>query len=91
MQIDKKAESIIINGTRFVSESPVNGIALSQASLEKNRMLYYCPMASYELFSVPTWVLKNRVKNIGPYVVTVGRKESQVIFFFPVVSLIKFS
>lgn len=55
---------------------PVDGIALSPAS-EPDRQLYYSPLSSFHLYSMPTSVLKNNMTNIDEYVKELGRKNSQ--------------
>ncbi|KZC05724.1 PREDICTED: protein yellow [Dufourea novaeangliae] len=55
---------------------PVNGIALSPASV-KDRQLYYSPLSSFHLYSMPTSVLKSNMSNIDEYVNELGRKNSQ--------------
>lgn len=55
---------------------PVDGIALSPASVP-DRQLYYSPLSSFHLYSMPTSVLKNNMTNIDEYVKELGRKNSQ--------------
>lgn len=54
----------------------VDGIALSPAS-EKDRHVYYSPISSYHLYSLPTSVLKNNTQDVDRYVKELGRKSSQ--------------
>ncbi|KAG7210434.1 hypothetical protein KM043_011966 [Ampulex compressa] len=66
----------------MVSKTPVNravhvdGIALSAASTE-DRMVYYSPMSSFHLYTLPTSVLKQNMTNVDSYVKELGRKISQ--------------
>lgn len=66
----------------MVSKTPVNlpihvdAIALSPASVE-DRQVYYSPLSSFHLYSMPTSVLKGNTTNVDPYVKELGRKNSQ--------------
>ncbi|XP_076381365.1 dopaminechrome tautomerase [Megalopta genalis] len=55
---------------------PVDGIALSPASVQ-DRQLYYSPLSSFHIYSIPTSVLKTNMSNIDDYVKELGRKNSQ--------------
>lgn len=79
MQAKPDAVGFIIEQIRVSHSVPVDGIALSPAATEGNRTLYYTPLSSFNLFAVPTKVLKseNLRGNIGPYVRVLGRKPSQ--------------
>ena len=77
MKVRKEAIKLIINGTNVDIKSPVSGISLSPASIQ-NRLVYYCPFSSYELFALPAKVLKSGERNIDKYVINLGRKSSQV-------------
>ena len=54
MQPDPNALDVTILGTRFFFDTPSDGIALSPDGAD----LFYTPLASYDLFSVPTAVLQ---------------------------------
>ncbi|XP_043250851.1 protein yellow-like [Colletes gigas] len=54
----------------------VDGIALSPASTE-DREVYYSPLSSFHLYSIPTSVLKSNVTDIDSHVTELGRKSSQ--------------
>ncbi|XP_076624414.1 dopaminechrome tautomerase [Colletes latitarsis] len=54
----------------------VDGIALSPASTE-DRHVYYSPLSSFHLYSIPTSVLKSNVTDIDGHVTELGRKSSQ--------------
>lgn len=66
----------------MVSKTPVNlpihvdAIALSPASVE-DRQVYYSPLSSFHLYSMPTSVLKSNTSNVDPHVKELGRKNSQ--------------
>lgn len=54
----------------------VDGIALSPASVE-DRQVYYSPLSSFHLYSIPTSVLKSNLSNVDEYVKELGKKISQ--------------
>lgn len=66
----------------MVSNTPVNlpihvdAIALSPASADE-RHVYYSPLSSFHLYSLPTSILKNNMSNVDGYVKELGRKNSQ--------------
>ncbi|XP_006611041.1 protein yellow-like [Apis dorsata] len=66
----------------MISKTPINipvsidGIALSPAS-SNDRQIYYSPLSSFHLYSIPTSVLKNNESNVDSYVKELGRKNSQ--------------
>ncbi|XP_066596377.1 dopaminechrome tautomerase-like [Prorops nasuta] len=78
MKAKPEAVSFMVKSTRIVSPINVDGIALSPASA-KNRTLYYSPLSSFNLFSLPVSVLKDSElsKNVDSYVRDLGRKISQ--------------
>ncbi|XP_003425569.1 protein yellow [Nasonia vitripennis] len=55
----------------------VKGIALSPASQQGERVLYYTPLSSFNIFAVPTKALKDERDKFGTYVRVLGRKPSQ--------------
>lgn len=55
---------------------PVDGIALSPAS-SKDRQVFYSPLSSFHLYSIPTSALKSNMSNVDEYVKELGRKNSQ--------------
>lgn len=54
----------------------VDGIALSPASVE-DRQVYYSPLSSFHLYSIPTSVLKSNLSNVDEHVKELGKKISQ--------------
>lgn len=54
----------------------VDGIALSPASAQ-DRQVYYSPLSSFHLYSLPTSVLKANLSNVDEHVMELGRKNSQ--------------
>ncbi|NP_001154990.1 yellow-x1c precursor [Nasonia vitripennis] len=65
------------DGTKVTQPLNVDGIAISPASAEKRRILYYSPLSSLEIFAVPTSVLKRQPSRIDKNVRLLGRKPSQ--------------
>ncbi|XP_035693903.1 major royal jelly protein 1-like [Branchiostoma floridae] len=66
-----------INGRNYTFPPvPVNGVALSP--IGKNMKLYYCALAGYNLYTLPTSLLKQpTVADVGTSVKELGRKASQ--------------
>lgn len=91
MRPKSDAVSLRVSGTLVTKPVAVDGIALSPASTEGNRVLYYTPLSSFSLFSIPTWVLKNpnseliplsnfhmsQEHNITHFIKNLGMKPSQ--------------
>ncbi|XP_076656180.1 dopaminechrome tautomerase [Halictus rubicundus] len=76
MKAKPEAVRFMIAKTLINMPMPVDGIALSPAS-SQDRQLYYSPLSSFHLYSMPTSVLKNNMTNIDEYVKELGRKNSQ--------------
>ncbi|XP_014211358.1 protein yellow-like [Copidosoma floridanum] len=80
MRGNDEASELIVNGTKLVVKSPVNGIALDPVSVTENRSVYYTALSSYEIFTIPTSVLKNpnlTNETYSGYVQSLGKKGSQ--------------
>ncbi|XP_011503215.1 PREDICTED: protein yellow-like [Ceratosolen solmsi marchali] len=79
MKAKPDAIGFIIEQTRVTQSTPINGIALSPANTSGDRTLYYTPLSSFNIFAVPTKVLKSESlrDNIGQYIRVLGRKPSQ--------------
>ncbi|XP_036144705.1 protein yellow-like [Monomorium pharaonis] len=76
MKAKPETKSFMVANTRLKNPIDVDGIALSPAS-NRDRQVYYSPLFSFHLYSVPASVLKNNVTNIDQYVKELGRKFSQ--------------
>ncbi|CAK9802204.1 Protein yellow [Anthophora plagiata] len=76
MKAKPEASSFMVAKTPISTPMPINGIALSPASNE-NRQIYYSPLSSFHLYSIPTSVLKENVSNVDEHVKELGRKNSQ--------------
>ncbi|XP_076160610.1 dopaminechrome tautomerase [Ptiloglossa arizonensis] len=76
MKVEAEAAKFMVHKTPVNVPIPVNGIALSPAS-NNDRQLYYSPLSSFHLYSIPTSALKSNVSNIDSFVKELGRKSSQ--------------
>lgn len=79
MRADPGVRSLSINGVYVDIDRNIAGLALSPISDSGERRLYYSPLSSYSLFSIPTSVLKNEnhaVGDVSGYIKTHGRKRS---------------
>uniref|UniRef100_A0A6V7K5K3 Uncharacterized protein n=1 Tax=Bracon brevicornis TaxID=1563983 RepID=A0A6V7K5K3_9HYME len=76
MEEDKDARKIVSSGATVEVDFPVDGIALSGLD-EADRLVYYCPLAAYDLYALPTSVLKQNVTDVDEHVQRLGRKSSQ--------------
>ncbi|XP_035743277.1 protein yellow-like [Vespa mandarinia] len=76
MKAKAEAVGFMVAKTHVILPIHVDGIALSPAS-SKDRQVYYSPISSFHLYSLPTSVLKNNTKNIDRFVKELGRKNSQ--------------
>ena len=79
MRADPGVRTLSFNGVYVDINSNIAGLALSPVSYSGERRLYYSPLSSYSLFSIPTSVLKDETRAIGDvsaYVKTHGRKTS---------------
>ena len=79
MRADPGVRSLSFNGVYVDITSNIAGLALSPVSYSGERRLYYSPLSSYSLFSIPTSVLKDEnraVSDVSAYVKNHGRKTS---------------
>lgn len=76
MKAKQEAVKFMVSKVLINMPIPVDGIALSPASVS-DRQLYYSPLSSFHLYSMPTSALKNNASNLGDYVKELGRKYSQ--------------
>ncbi|KAK2576270.1 hypothetical protein KPH14_005636 [Odynerus spinipes] len=76
MKAKPEAVTFMVANTHVRVSVNVDGIALSPAS-SKDRQVYYSPISSYHLYSLPTSVLKNNTQDVDRYVKELGRKNSQ--------------
>jgi len=79
MRADPGVRSLSFNGVYVDISWNIAGLALSPVSYGGERRLYYSPLSSYSLFSIPTSVLKDETRAVGDvsaYVKTHGRKTS---------------
>jgi hypothetical protein len=79
MRSDPGVRSLTFNGLYVDINSNIAGLALSPVSYSGERRLYYSPLSSYSLFSIPTSVLKDETRAVGDVsgdVKTHGRKTS---------------
>lgn len=79
-----KADAVgfIVEQTRVTQAVNVDGIALSPASALGDRILYYTPLSSFNIFAVPTKALKiesirNNLNKPDSAIKVLGRKPSQ--------------
>lgn len=76
MKAKSEAVGFMVAKTHVINPVHVDGIALSPAS-SRDRQVYYSPLSSFHLYSIPTSALKNNATNIDQYVKELGRKNSQ--------------
>ncbi|KYN03366.1 Protein yellow [Cyphomyrmex costatus] len=76
MRAKSEAVGFMVAKTHVINPVHVDGIALSPAS-SSNRQIYYSPLSSFHLYSIPVFALKNNMTNIDQYVKELGRKTSQ--------------
>ncbi|XP_012271633.1 protein yellow-like [Orussus abietinus] len=76
MKAKAEAVGFMVAKTHVISPINVDGIALSPAG-SHDRQVYYTPLSSFHLYSIPVSVLKNRTDNVDRYVRELGRKNSQ--------------
>ncbi|XP_031832944.1 protein yellow [Nomia melanderi] len=76
MKAKQEAVKFMISKVLINMPIPVDGIALSPASVS-NRQIYYSPLSSFHLYSMPTFALKSNASNLDDYVQELGRKNSQ--------------
>ncbi|EFN84825.1 protein yellow [Harpegnathos saltator] len=76
MKAKSEAVSFMVAKTHVILPVHVDGIALSPAS-SMDRHVYYSPLSSFHLYSIPVSALKNNATNIDHYVKELGRKNSQ--------------
>ncbi|XP_046754076.1 protein yellow-like [Diprion similis] len=76
MKAQADAVRFVVAGTSVIQHVNVDGIALSPPG--PNRTLYYAPLSSLRLYSVPVEVLRNdSITDLRDYVVDLGDKTSQ--------------
>lgn len=78
MQGDPKATNFTVQGIRFTSVSPINGIALSPNCLT-NRTFYYTPQTSFNIYGIPTSIISNpnySKEDVDGYIETVVTKPA---------------
>ncbi|XP_043280638.1 protein yellow-like [Venturia canescens] len=76
MKAEDDAVGFKVLNVHVIQPVHVDGIALSPASAPE-RHVYYSPLSSFYLFSLPTWVMKTPNPNVHDYVRELGRKQSQ--------------
>lgn len=76
MKAKEEAVGFMVAKMRVIHSVDVDGIALSPAS-EPNRQIYYSPLSSFHLYSIPVSAARDNVTNIDQFVKELGRKESQ--------------
>ncbi|XP_076752495.1 protein yellow [Xylocopa sonorina] len=76
MKAKPEAVRFLVSKTQMNMPVNVDGIALSPAS-STDRQVYYSPLSSFHLYSLPTSVLKSNTSNVNLYVKELGRKSSQ--------------
>ncbi|XP_043482840.1 major royal jelly protein 1-like [Leptopilina heterotoma] len=76
MRAQREAIPFVIDRVQINRPFHVDGIALSPASVSE-RIVYYSPLSSFYLYSIPAAALRNRTDDINSYVKELGRKRSQ--------------
>jgi sugar lactone lactonase YvrE len=76
MKAEADAVGFMVSNTHVINPVHVDGIALSPVT-SRDRQVYYLPLSSYHLYSVPVSVLKKNMTNIDQYVKKLGHKSSQ--------------
>ena len=76
MWAEDEAKEMNVNGVKMNSNTNIDGIALSPSS-SYDRMVYYTPLSSFNLYSISTAVLKTGLNNVNDFVRKIGRKGSQ--------------
>ncbi|KAK9302216.1 hypothetical protein QLX08_005667 [Tetragonisca angustula] len=76
MRAKPEAVRFMVAKTPINMPIPVDGIALSPAS-STDRQVYYSPLSSFHLYSIPASVLKSNTSNVDEHVKELGRKISQ--------------
>ncbi|XP_072763194.1 dopaminechrome tautomerase-like [Anoplolepis gracilipes] len=76
MKAEAEAVGFMVANTHVINPVHVDGIALSPAS-NRDRQIYYSPLSSFYLYSIPISALRDNVTNIDRYVKKLGRKSSQ--------------
>ena len=79
MNPELKASLFFVNWYPVPIPFPINGIALSPASTENDRTVYYTALSSFKVYQVPTKALKNPglKDNIDQFIEVLGHKPSQ--------------
>ncbi|XP_072763565.1 major royal jelly protein 1-like [Anoplolepis gracilipes] len=76
MKAEAEATQFMVANTHMINPVHVDGIAISPAS-NHERQIYYSPLSSFHLYTIPVFTLRNNVTNIDQYVMELGRKPSQ--------------
>lgn len=76
MKAEVEAVGFKVAETHVINPVHVDGIALSPAS-NRDRQIYYSPLSSFHLYSIPVSAMRDNVTNIDQYVKQLGRKSSQ--------------
>lgn len=76
MKAKQEAVGFMVAKTHVINPVNVDGIALSPAG-SPGRQVYYSPLSSFHLYSVPVYALKYDATSIDQYVKELGRKSSQ--------------
>ncbi|GAB1868497.1 Protein yellow [Camponotus japonicus] len=76
MKAKAEAVGFMVAKTHVISPVHVDGIALSPAS-EPDRQIYYSPLSSFHLYSIPVSAARDNATNIDQFVKELGRKSSQ--------------
>ena len=76
MWAEDEAKEMNVNGVKMNLNINIDGIALSPSS-RYDRMVYYTPLSSFNLYSIPTAVLKTGLSNVNDFVRKIGRRVSQ--------------
>lgn len=81
---DKEGSDFTVAGITYQATIPIDGIALSptiNTVTGRNKLLFYCPMSSYNLYGIPSSVIKNQEAVLSGMwrtsIVFVGRKQGQ--------------
>ncbi|XP_057323338.1 protein yellow-like [Microplitis mediator] len=76
MKPKSEAIGFSVARTWITSPIPIDGIALSPVDVPQ-RYVYYSPLSAFNLYAIPTSVLKNNTQNVDSFVRDIGRKSSQ--------------
>ncbi|XP_033215188.1 protein yellow-like [Belonocnema kinseyi] len=76
MWAEDEAKSLTVNDVKKNLTVNIDGIALSPSS-RYDRMVYYTPLTSFNLYSIPTAILKTGLSNVSDFIRKIGRRGSQ--------------